>query len=75
VALVAHQTIVYGIDPGARSRLNAVLFVCMFTGMAAGAALGSLALARFGWFGVAALATAAAVAALAVRLAPMRGVR
>jgi predicted MFS family arabinose efflux permease len=75
VALVAHQTIVYGIDPGARSRLNAVLFVCMFTGMAAGAALGSLALARFGWFGVAALATAAAVAALAVRLAPMRGAR
>ncbi|ULX52325.1 MFS transporter [Cupriavidus taiwanensis] len=72
VALVAHQTIVYGIDPGARSRLNAVLFVCMFTGMAAGAALGSLALARFGWTGVAALATAAALAALAVRLLPQR---
>ncbi len=25
-ALIAHQTIVYGIEPGARSRLNAVLF-------------------------------------------------
>ncbi|UIF91420.1 MFS transporter [Cupriavidus sp. UYPR2.512] len=73
IALVAHQTIVYGIDPGARSRLNAVLFVCMFTGMAVGAALGSLALARFGWTGVAALATAAALAALAVRLAPRGG--
>ncbi|SOY68655.1 MFS transporter [Cupriavidus taiwanensis] len=72
VTLVAHQTIVYGIDPGARSRLNAVLFVCMFTGMAAGAALGSLALARFGWTGVAALATAAALSALAVRLLPKR---
>ena len=72
VALVAHQTIVYGIDPGARSRLNAVLFVCMFTGMAAGAALGSLVLARFGWTGVAALATAAALSALAVRLLPQR---
>ncbi|SOZ18529.1 putative transporter, MFS_1 family [Cupriavidus taiwanensis] len=72
VALVAHQTIVYGIDPGARSRLNAVLFVCMFTGMAAGAALGSLVLARFGWTGVAALATAAALCALAVRLLPKR---
>ncbi|MBB3014974.1 MFS transporter [Cupriavidus alkaliphilus] len=72
VALVAHQTIVYGIDPGARSRLNAVLFVCMFTGMAAGAALGSLVLARFGWTGVAALATGAALCALAVRLLPKR---
>ncbi|MBP0628769.1 MFS transporter [Cupriavidus sp. AcVe19-1a] len=70
VTLVAHQTIVYGIDPGARSRLNAVLFVCMFAGMAAGAALGSLALAHAGWTGVAALATATSLAALAVRMLP-----
>lgn len=70
VTLVAHQSIVYGIDPGARSRLNAVLFVCMFTGMAAGAALGSVALAHYGWTGVAALASAAALAALAVRMLP-----
>ncbi len=33
--LIAHQTIVYGIDPGARSRLNAVLFTGVFIGMAA----------------------------------------
>ncbi|MBF6990281.1 MFS transporter [Cupriavidus sp. IK-TO18] len=72
VTLVAHQTIVYGIDPGARSRLNAVLFVCMFAGMAAGAALGSLALAHAGWTGVAALATATSLAALAVRTLPLR---
>ena len=66
--LVAHQTIVYGIEPGARSRLNAVLFVGVFVGMAAGAALGSLALAPWGWAGVTALATASALAALGVRL-------
>lgn len=66
--LVAHQTIVYGIEPGARSRLNAVLFVGVFVGMAAGAALGSLALGAWGWAGVTALATASALAALAVRL-------
>lgn len=66
--LIAHQSIVYGIDPGARSRLNAVLFVGMFIGMALGAALGSLVLAGWGWPGVTALATAAALAALAVRL-------
>ena len=66
--LVAHQTLVYGLDPAARSRLNALLFGGVFLGMAAGAALGSLALASWGWAGVVALATAASVAALAVRL-------
>ncbi len=67
-ALIAHQTIVYGIDQGARSRLNAVLMVGMFVGMAAGAALGSLLLAQWGWMGVTLLAVAASLAALAVRM-------
>jgi predicted MFS family arabinose efflux permease len=66
--LIAHQTLVFRIDPGARSRLNAVLFVCMFTGMAAGAALGSLLLARWGWIAVTSLATLTALGALAVRM-------
>ncbi|MGQ9368208.1 MFS transporter [Azospirillum sp. ST 5-10] len=72
-SLIAHQTIVYGIDPAARSRLNAVLMVVMFIGMAAGAGIGSQALAASGWTGVAAVATAAALAALAVRLWPGAG--
>jgi predicted MFS family arabinose efflux permease len=67
-SLVAHQTIIFGIDPGARSRLNALMFTGMFIGMAAGAGLGSLTLAAWGWPGVAALTTLAALAALAVRL-------
>ncbi|MET0402917.1 MAG: MFS transporter [Cystobacter sp.] len=67
-SLIAHQTLIYGIDPPARSRLNAVLMVGMFIGMATGAALGSLALATWGWMGVTALATAAATTALLVRL-------
>lgn len=66
--LVAHQTLVYGIEPGARSRLNALLFTGMFIGMAAGAALGSLALAQWGWLGVVGLATVASLAALAARM-------
>jgi len=73
--LIAHQTIVYGIDPGARSRLNAVLFVGMFIGMAAGAALGSVLLAEWGWIAVTALATATALAALGVRLWPAAAAR
>ena len=68
--LIAHQTIVYGIEPAARSRLNAVLFVVMFAGMALGAAFGSLLLAQWGWAAVTALTTATAIAALLVRLWP-----
>jgi len=71
-ALVAHQTIVYGLEPAARSRLNALLFTGMFAGMSAGAALGGLVLAQWGWMGVVALAATASAAALGVRLAPAR---
>ncbi len=71
-ALVAHQTQVYGLDPAARSRLNALLFTAMFIGMAAGSALGSLVLAQAGWHGLLGLAAASAAAALAVRCWPQR---
>lgn len=73
-SLIAHQSIVYSIEPGARSRLNAVLFVLVFVGMAVGAALGSILLAHWGWMAVAALSTVAALGALAVRLWPTRQV-
>jgi len=66
--LIAHQTIVYGIEPAARSRLNALLFVGIFAGMASGAALGSLLFAQWGWMSVTVFAAGAAVAALAVRI-------
>jgi predicted MFS family arabinose efflux permease len=67
-ALVAHQSIVYSIDPGARSRLNALLMVGMFIGMATGAALGSALLAQWGWVAVTLLAASASLAALLVRV-------
>ncbi|RKG76997.1 MFS transporter [Corallococcus exercitus] len=70
ITLVAHQTIVFGIDPAARSRLNAVLFVTMFIGMSIGAASGSLVLAHWGWMAVTLLATLTSLAALLVRLLP-----
>lgn len=69
-ALIAHQTIVYSIDPGARSRLNAVLFTGMFIGMAAGSAIGALLLAQWGWMAVTALSAASALGALALRIWP-----
>ncbi len=70
--LVAHQTLVYGLDAQARSRLNALLFTGMFVGMAGGAAIGSLALAQAGWLGVVGFAVLTSGAALAIRLAAGR---
>ena len=67
-SLIAHQTLVYGLEPAARSRLNALLITGMFVGMALGSVLASAALSRWGWPGVVALSTAASLAALAVRL-------
>ncbi|MGB5997805.1 MAG: MFS transporter [Marinomonas sp.] len=67
-ALVSHQTLVYGIDPTARGRLNALFFTGMFIGMAAGSALGSQALMSLGWSGVVALATIAGVLSLIIRM-------
>jgi predicted MFS family arabinose efflux permease len=69
-SLIAHQTIVYSLEPAARSRLNAVLMSSMFIGMASGAWLGSLALAQWGWQGVCGLAAVAATLALLVRVWP-----
>lgn len=66
-ALIAHQTIIYGLAPEVRSRVNAVLVSSMFVGMAIGAAAGSNAFARFGWPGVTTLGAVAAGAALIVR--------
>ncbi|MBV8048733.1 MAG: MFS transporter [Paludibacterium sp.] len=66
-SLIAHQSVIYRIDPAARSRLNAVLFVGMFIGMAAGSVIGSALLASHGWIGVTTLAAAASLGALAVR--------
>ena len=68
--LVAHQTIVYRLEPAARSRLNAMLFVGLFIGMALGSAAGNFLLAQGGWTAVTALAATSAMAALVVRLWP-----
>ncbi|WP_318392231.1 MFS transporter [Enterobacter sp.] len=67
-SLVAHQNLVYGLEPQARGRLNALLFTMVFIGMAAGSALGSKVYSMAGWPGVVMLATIAGSIALAIRL-------
>jgi len=67
-SLIAHQTLVYGIEPGARSRLNALLFTGIFVGMASGAAVASLLFAHWGWLAVSLFSAGVASAALVVRM-------
>ncbi len=66
--LISHQSIVYSLEPAARSRLNAVFVVTMFVAMAIGAALGSLLLAQWGWLGVVGFAASVSLVAFGLRL-------
>lgn len=67
-SLISHQSIIYGIAPEARSRLNALLMTSVFVGMAAGGFLGAQALAGWGWMGVVGVAMVASGGALLVRI-------
>ncbi len=49
---VANQTRIFGLDPGARSRLNTVYMTTYFVGGALGSAFSSAAWSRYGWTGV-----------------------
>jgi predicted MFS family arabinose efflux permease len=48
-SLIAHQSIIFSLEPAARGRINALFMTTMFVGMASGSALGSRALAHGGW--------------------------
>ncbi|MCB9587624.1 MAG: MFS transporter [Polyangiaceae bacterium] len=66
--LIAHQTIVYSLEPAARSRINAVFVVTMFAAMSVGAAVGAMLLAAWGWLAVVAYAAVVSLAAFGLRL-------
>ncbi len=67
IALIAHQTQIYGLDPQARSRLNAILLTGMFIGMACGSSLGGYLLGRFGNLALPAIGLAGASCAWLLR--------
>jgi predicted MFS family arabinose efflux permease len=52
VAMVSHQTIIYALEPSARSRINAVYVGGLFGFFALGSLIASWAFAREGWTGV-----------------------
>lgn len=65
--LVSHQSIIFSLEPAARSRLNALMFTGVFIGMAVGSALGSVILEHAGWQGVVLLLTLAGFGSMVVR--------
>lgn len=67
-SLVAHQNLVYSLEPQARGRLNALLFTIVFIGMALGSVLGSQVYALANWQGVVGLATLSSAIALVIRM-------
>lgn len=67
-SLVAHQNLVYSLEPQARGRLNALLFTIVFIGMALGSVLGSQVYALENWQGVVGLATLSSAIALVIRM-------
>ncbi|ELC0838063.1 MFS transporter [Klebsiella michiganensis] len=67
-SLVAHQNLVYGLEPQARGRLNALLFTGVFIGMSLGSVLGSKLYVLAGWSGVVTLAVVTGAIALGIRL-------
>jgi len=66
--LVSHQSIIFSLEPAARSRLNALMFTGMFIGMAVGSALGSTIFEHAGWQGVVVLLTLSGLGSMAVRM-------
>jgi len=67
---LANQTVIYGLAPELRNRLNAVYMVSFFIGGASGSALAALAWSRAGWPGV--CAVGGGCAALGLVLAASR---
>ncbi|ECG8258237.1 MFS transporter [Salmonella bongori] len=67
-SLVAHQNLVYGLEPQARGRLNALLFTVIFIGMALGSVPGSQVYTLANWSGVVMLAVISSAIALIIRV-------
>jgi predicted MFS family arabinose efflux permease len=62
LSMVSHQTIIYALDPGARSRINAVYVGGLFGFFALGSFAATWAFAASGWTGVCLLCLASTVA-------------
>lgn len=69
---VTNQSIVYALDPDARSRINSVYMTVYFAGAASGSALGAVAWSFGGWTAVCMLGAGLAVLTVVVWLIDLR---
>lgn len=65
-SLVSHQSIIYGLDPAARGRINGIFVTALFVFFAIGSALSARIWALAGWTGVMAFCCASALGAFAL---------
>ncbi len=66
---ITNQSLIYRLEPAARSRVNASYMVCYFVGGAIGSAMASLLYAKFGWAGVCVLGGAIGIVTTVVSVA------
>ncbi len=71
-SLVAHQSIMYGLDVGARSRLNAIFATGLFLGMATGSVAGGFMYAHLQTRGLAMLMTLSCALAIILKVWQLR---
>lgn len=67
-SLVAHQSIIYGLDPSARGRINALFVSTMFVCFSLGSAVSLQIWARAGWTGVMAFCAGSGLCAFLLTL-------
>jgi len=66
MSMISHQSIVYALNPAARSRMNGVLIGGLFAFFALGSYVGNSLFLRFGWTGLTTLSLASSAAAFAL---------
>jgi hypothetical protein len=75
MSMVSHQSIIYSLQPAARSRMNGILVGGLFGFFALGSYLGNAVFLRFGWRGLTTLCLASCVAALGLHRLTRRACR
>jgi predicted MFS family arabinose efflux permease len=65
-SLVSHQSIIYGLDPAARGRINGIFVTALFVFFAIGSAVSAQIWGRAGWTGLMAFCCASALGAFAL---------
>ncbi|MCU0683020.1 MAG: MFS transporter [Polyangiaceae bacterium] len=72
-SLVSHQSLVYGLDPNARARLNGIFVSSLFLFFSLGSFLGAIVWSHWGWFALMGVAVVACALSFALSFVKGRG--